>query len=73
MNQVIKHAVITHISVLNIGTIMCPASATAPARPPMPATDGTTPTNINQTNHEACLPLRFVFGPGISEKDSRKV
>ena len=48
---------------------MCPASATAPARPPIPAIEGTTPININQTNQEACLPLRFVFGPGISEKD----
>ena len=68
-----KHAVTTHNSVLSIGTIRCPASATAPARPPMPAIDGITPMNMNQTNHEAFLPLRFVFGPGISEKDSRKV
>ena len=68
-----KHAVNTHNSVLSIGIIRCPASATAPARPPMPAIDGITPMNINQTNHEACLPLRFVFGPGISEKDSKKV
>ena len=68
-----KHAVATHISVLSIGIIKCPASATAPARPPIPATDGITPMNMNQTNHEACLPFRFVFGPGISENDSRKV
>ena len=73
MSQVIKQEAMTQASTLKRGTIMCPASATAPARPPMPAIEGITPMNINQTNHEAFLLRRFVLGPGISEKASRNV
>ena len=73
MNHVTKHAVKTQASTLSIGIIKCPASATAPASPPIPATDGMTPININQTNQEAFLSRMLVFGPGMSEKDSRNV
>ena len=73
ISQVIKQAETTHNSMLKTGIIRCPASATAPARPPMPAIEGTTPINMNQTSQEAFFPFKFVFGPGISEKDSKKV
>ena len=63
----------TQISVDKKGNIELPASATAPAKPPIPAMEGTTPINMNQTSHDVVFPWIVVFKPGISAKASKKV
>ena len=50
-----------------------PASATAPANPPIPAIEGMTPMNMNQTNQDVVFPWMVVLKPGISAKASKNV